>query len=55
MKVYEAMDKIKKYDSALDKIINGKELTLEDRHAIREALAHNIYLLEMAELKDEPG
>lgn len=55
MKVYEAMDKIEKYNSVLSKIVNDKELTSDDKQIIREVLAHNICVLEMAELKDEPG
>lgn len=55
MKVYEAMDKIKKYNDVLHKINSDKELTFEDKQILREVLAHNICVLEDTELKDAPG
>ena len=55
MKVSEAMYKIKEYNSVLNKIINDKELTSDDKQIIREVLAHNIYVLERTELKNESG
>ena len=55
MKVYEAMDKIKKYYAVLHKINSDEELTFEDKQILREVLAHSICILEDAELKDGAG
>ena len=55
MKVYEAMDKIKKYNTVLHKINSDQELTFEDKQILREVLSHNICVLEDSELKDGSG